>query len=163
MKPNARLVPILVFATSTFACSGDIGQIVIMGTNGDQTGEDATTFDVAFQTSLRHRPAPKTFTGTIVVDDRARGRETQRGREVCRGTFGPADLDWSARPDKVARVRVQTKCPPLAADHARYGLVEIAVPGNTPPVLRGDVWMHGASSSEASPRSSSSSWPSPAP
>ena len=155
MKPSALVLPTLVLAMSTLGCSGDIGQIVIMGASGEQTGEHTTTFDVAFQTSLRYRPAPKTFTGTIVVDDRARGKETQRGREVCRGTFGPADLDWSARPDKVGRVRVQTKCPPLAAEDARYGLVEIAVPGNTPPVLRGDVWMHNARSSEASPRSSS--------
>lgn len=124
-------------------CSRDIQRITIMGGTGNATGEHGLDFDLTFVSDLQSLPPPKDFAGTVAVDDRPDA--TKPGRVVCRASFGPSALTWQKESlDRRSRVHVDMQCPPPNAKLSRYATIEIAVPGNRPPVLRGEHWMYAS-------------------
>jgi hypothetical protein len=135
-----RATPFFLVAVMP-GCSRDIQRMTIMGGTGDKTGENGLDFDVTFVSDMQSLPPPKDFAGTVVVDDRTDA--TKPGAEMCRATFGPTALTWQKESsDRRSRVHVDIRCPPPNAKLSRYATIEIAIPRNQPPVLRGEHWMY---------------------
>lgn len=138
-----RAATLFFLITVMPACSRDVQRIKIMGGTGRDTGEKGFDFDLTFVADFTSLPPPKKFTGTVVVDDRQ--DSTKPGAPVCRASFGPSALTWRKEiSDRRSTIHVDIQCPPPNPKLQRYATIEIAIPGNSPSVLRGEYWMHAA-------------------